>query len=195
MKNIDKLSKKAVERLKKQQEANALREQLTLGPDLLIQSKGSDQALDKINEKIELISGKIIDLRELREYIDSKINAHVVRFVQDYYIEIFRLNGWTIPEGGIISYKPNIVGKFTIDIIYGRFPKEVLPALEGNNRYNEIGVHLYKHFQFLTPKGIELLDKFIGESVIIMKNCKYWNEFVTEHAKKYGYPFQTSLFN
>jgi hypothetical protein len=29
----------------------------------------------------------------------------------------------------------------------------------------------------------------------IMKRCKFWDEFVAEHAKAYGHPFQSSLFN
>jgi hypothetical protein len=155
----------------------------------------SDRKLDRENQKIKLRSGKIIDLYELDKYIDDKINTYAKEFGQDYYLEIFRLNGWKIPESGIISYKPNIVGRYTIDIIYGRFPKEVLPTIEGNNKYNEIGIRLYKHFQFLTPKGIELLEKFIEDSVIVMKKCKFWDEFVEEHARIYGFPFQTSLFN
>jgi hypothetical protein len=195
MKKLKQGKKQTVEQLKKQQEADSLREQLVTGPDLLIERKGSDKSLDLRNEKIELISGEILDLKKLWHYIDGKINEYEKRFSQDYYKEIFRLNGWPIPENGIISKKPNIVALFTIDYIYGRYPKEILPAIEKNNKYSQIGTRLYKHFQFLTPEGVILLEKFIAESVDIMKRCKFWDEFVAEHAKAYGHPFQSSLFN
>jgi hypothetical protein len=194
MKKVKEVRTKTVEQLKKQEEANALREQLIFGPDLLIERKGSDKSLDLRLEKVELISGEILDLKKLWHYIDRKINEYEKRFSQEYYKEIFRLNGWPIPESGIISQKPNIVAQFTKDYIYGRYPKEILPAIEINNKYSEIGIRLYKHFQFLTVDGVVLLEKFIAESVVIMKRCKYWDQFVAEHAKEYGHPFQSSLF-
>jgi hypothetical protein len=195
MKKLKEQKKKTVEQLKKLEEAELLRKQLVTGPDLLIEKKGADKSLDLRNEKVELISGEILDLKKLWHYIDSKINEYEKRFSQEYYKEIFRLNGWPIPENGIISKKPSIVAQFTIDYIYGRYPKEILPAIEKNNKYSQIGTRLYKHFQFLTPEGVVLLEKFIAESVGIMKRCKYWDEFVAEHAKAYGHPFQSSLFN
>jgi hypothetical protein len=160
----------------------------------LIERKGSDKSLDKTIEKIELISGEIIDIKKLYEYIDKKINDYGIQFQQSWYREIFRLNGWEIPASGIISKKPSIVAKYTIDIIYGRFPKEVLPVIESKNRFNEIGIRMYKHFQFLTPEGVKKLGKYIEDSEKIMKRCTYWDEFVREHAKVYGHPFQMSIF-
>jgi hypothetical protein len=194
MKKVKQISKETAEQLKKLEEAKALREQLIFGPDLLIERKASDKSLDQRIEKIELISGEILDLTKLWHYLDSKINEYEKKFGQEFYREIFRLKGWAIPQSGIISKKPSIVGKITKDYIYGRFPKEVYPAIEIKNNYDEIGMRLYKHFQFLTPEGVIRLEKFIEESVVIMKKCKYWDEFISEHAKAYGHPFQVSLF-
>jgi hypothetical protein len=186
--------KKTAEQLKKEEEANALRQQLTIGPDLLIEKKASDKSLDQRIERIELINNEVIDLKQLRQFINGKIEKYTKKFGQEFYSEIFRLNGWAIPVNGKISHKPGVVGKFTIDIIYGRFPKEVLPELQENNKYNEIGMRLYKHFQFLSPEGLLKLEQYIAESVDVMKRCSYWDEFVKEHAKRFGHPFQTSLF-
>lgn len=190
-------SSETSEKLRKEQEINEdLRKQLLLGPDLLIEKSGSDKSLDARIEKVELISGRILELRPLLKYIDKRINEYSKKFPQEYYREIFRLKGWAIPSNGNISRKPSIVGKFTIDFIYGRFPKEVLPAIETNNPYiNDLGIRYYKHFQFLTSEASIKLEKFIKDSIIIMKRCNYWDEFVAEHAKAYGHPFQTSLFN
>ena len=195
MKKIENSSKQTSEQLRKAQEADELRKQLVFGPDSLIERKGSDKSLDKKIEKIELISGEIIDIKKLYEYIDNKINDYGVQFQQSWYREIFRLNGWEIPESGIISKKPSIVAKYTIDIIYGRFPKEVLPVIESKNKFDEIGIRMYKHFQFLTPEGVKKLSKYLEESELIMTRCTHWDEFVREHAKAYGHPFQMSLFD
>ena len=195
MKKIKNSSKKTVEQLRKEQEANALRKQLTIGPDLLIQRKGSDKALDQRNEKFKLLSGETIDLKELAEYIDDKINTYKPRYTQSWYKEVFRLNGWDMPKNGKISKKPLVVARYTIDIIYGRFPKEVLPVLEVKNKYYKIGVRLFKHFQLLTPEKVSKLEDYIKESEEIMKRCKTWDEFEREHAKVYGLPFQLSIFD
>lgn len=195
MKKIKNLSGKTSEQLKKAQAADELRKQLIIGPDSLIERKGSDKSLDQKLEKIVLISGEIIDVGKLYEYIDNKINDYGIQFQQSWYREIFRLNGWEIPAGGIISKKPSIVATYTIDIIYGRFPKEILPIIETKNRFNEIGARMYRHFQFLTPEGVEKLRKYLQESEDIMKRCTYWDEFVREHAKVYGHPFQMSIFD
>ncbi|WKN42215.1 P63C domain-containing protein [Tunicatimonas pelagia] len=195
MKKIKNSSKKTVEQLRKEQEDNALRKQLAISPDLLIQRKGSDKALEQRAEKIKLISGETIDLKELAEYIDDKINTYKSRFTQGWYKEVFRLNGWEIPKNGKISKKPQVVAKYTIDIIYGRFPKEVLPVLEHQNKYDKIGIRLFKHFQFLTPEKVTKLEDYIKESEVIMKRCKTWSQFEKEHAKVYGLPFQLSIFD
>lgn len=178
----------------KKEEAALLRQQLALGPDLLIKKKSSDEALDQRLTEIELINGQSIDLKKLKDYIDGKIAKYARRFGQDFYAEIFRLNGWAIPASGVIAHKPGVVGQITIDIIYGRFPKEILPQLRQFNKYDEIGMRMYKHFQLLSDDAGKKLDIFIADSVALMKQCKHWNEFVRKHAEKYGHPFQGSLF-
>ena len=188
----DKLERKIQEKIEADK---ALRDQLTLGPDLLVQRKSSEESIDKKIEKVELTNGETLDLRALRSYIAERIQVYEKKFDQEYYREIFRLNAWPIPKNGIISRKPSIVGRYTNDIIYGRFPKEVLPRIESQNRFDEMGKRLYKHFQFLTPEGTVRLEQYIKDSITIMKKCEHWDEFVAEHAKAFGHPFQTSLFD
>lgn len=181
-------------RLKKE-EAAKLRKQLILGPDLLIDKKGSDKALDQRILKVELICGRTIDLEKYNEYFNSTIRDYEKRIPQAWYHQVFRLHGWTIPKNGIIVHKPGIVAKYTVDILYGRFPKEVLPILEKYNPINEFGFRRFKHFQRLSPEADLRLQEYIQNSLAIMKKCTYWDEFVSEHAKAYGHPFQTSLFD
>lgn len=196
MKKTDDQSKKTAEQLLKEAQAEALRKQLALSPDLLIQEKGSDKSLERRIEKITLINGNVLYLSKIRKYIDDKINAYEKKFGQDFYREVFRLNGWTIPKDGIIRQKPSIVGQFTNDIIYGRFPKEVLAQLQDSNKWDEqLGMRPHKHYNLLNPVNSDKVDEYIKQSIAIMKRCKFWDEFVAEHAKVYGHPFQTSLFN
>lgn len=194
MKKIKNPTPEELERLKKAEEAEALRLQLMQGPESLIQRKQTDRSLDHRIEKVELLGGKIINLRELQDYLDGMIHDYGVMFKQNFYKQIFRLNGWKMPECAKIKEKPSIVAVYTNDFIYGRFPKEILPKLQGNNQFNEIGVRMYRHFQFLSEEGAKKLETFIEDAVAIMERCTTWDEFVKEHAKAYGFPFQTSLF-
>lgn len=193
--NVSKITEKEI-KIKRIEEENALRLKLTAGPDELIKTKYTDAALDSYLEKIELINGRIINVKEILAYIDGKIRDYGIKFRQEFYKEIFRLKGWVIPDSGVIKEKPQIVAVYTALYIYGRFPKEILTELQDSNKFNdEMGQRMYKHFNLLTPDGVIKLEKFINDSIDIMKKCQNWDEFVREHAKAYGKPFQTSLFS
>jgi len=112
----------------------------------------------------------------------------------EFYREINRLNKWDIPESELYL-KPPIVGKYTNEIIYGRYPKEVLPLLQNLNPYVRIGYRYVKHFQWLTETGQKQLEGFIKDSVDTMKKCNNWNEFRIRYAREFGVPFQLSIFS
>jgi hypothetical protein len=113
-------------------------------------------------------------------------------FIQDFYKEINRLNGWSIPAG-LIHHKPRIVGRFTKEIIYGRFPKDLIIVLQGLNPYVGFGVRQHKHFQFLNEEGKNLVEHYINEAIELMKECENWHEFRLKLCKKYGVPYQLPL--
>lgn len=66
-----------------------------------------------------------------------------------------------------------------------RFPKGVLKELQGLNKKTGDGVRLFKHFQWLTPEGVELLKKYIDEAENLMK--EHTNKaFTLKYSNPYG---------
>lgn len=155
----------------------------------------SNENLDREILKIQLIGGEEIDLSKLGVF-SFKIDVYSPRIPQEFYRQVFRLNadkGWTIPKGKIIE-KPNIVGKWTKEIIYNRFDKRVLPALEHLNPYERIGIRRLKHFQLLNEDGLQKFDRFVNEAIEVMKECSDWYSFRVMLHKVHGVPYQTDLF-
>jgi hypothetical protein len=158
-----------------------------------IEEKFSDKILDRENEKIRLISGVEISISEFKIFIAESTQVYSKKFPKEFYREINRLNNWNIPESELYL-KPPIVGRYTNEIIYGRYPKEILPTLQIINPYVRMGLRAVKHFQWLTQDGQKQLEIFIQEAIIAMKESNDWYEFRIKYAKKYGVPFQLSLF-
>jgi hypothetical protein len=157
------------------------------------EEKFSDKNLDRENEKIKLISGEIITIRGLRNYITQYVQPYSPKFPKEFYIQINRLNNWNKSESELYL-KPPIVGRYTNEIIYGRYPKEILPMLQNLNPYMRLGFRLVKHFQWLSEEGQKQLETYIEDAIQTMKECNDWEEFREKYARKYGLPFQLSIF-
>lgn len=168
-------------------------ELLLQGPENKVQQKYSDKNLDRENEIIELLGGRRVTIKEIKNIVAQVEQDYIVTFPPTYYSEIDRLNNWIRPTEKKHE-KPPIVGRWTNEIIYGRFPKEILPVLEQLNPYIGFGIRLFKHFQWLTPEGRNQLQKFIDEAIEVMKSSSSWYEFRVKYAKQYGVPFQLSVF-
>lgn len=174
-------------------------------PQLLIQladnetrAKLGDDKLDRHNDIVELLNGTRIDLKEFirkRQEVISEILAdYEPIFPQAYYKNIFRLNGWPLPEGNIYQ-KPHLVAKYTNEVIYGRFDKDVLTKLQVLNPYVGVfGKREYKHFQYLTQDGKQWVVQFINDSITLMEQCSTWIEFREKYFVQYNVPYQTELF-
>ncbi|WP_375577757.1 P63C domain-containing protein [Marivirga tractuosa] len=153
----------------------------------------SDEILDKENLKIQLKGGDEIDLAQL-SVVTTRIKEYFPKFPEEYYKQIFRLNKWDIPKNGKIVTKPNIVGKWTKEIVYGRFSKDVLPVLEILNPYERIGIRSHKHHQYLSDEGNQLLKQYIAESIVVMKKSMSWYDFRIRLNQEYGVPFQLEIW-
>lgn len=168
-------------------------ELLLQGPENRVNQKFSDRNLDRENEIIELLGGRQVTIRQIKDIIAKCEQEYVPQFPPLFYSEIDRLNNWHRPKEKQHE-KPPIVGRWTKQIIYERFPKEVLPVLEQLNPYIGFGIRLYKHFQWLTPEGKAQLQEFISEAIEVMQSSSSWYEFRVKYAKQYGVPFQLSAF-
>ncbi len=191
-KSID--NKKLSKQLLKIAEDEALRQSLLFKTEGLIKDKGSDSSLDILHEKIQLISGVEISISGIRKIISNSLRNYKPKFRLEYYEEIFRLNGWNI-EDAKKYYKPKEVALYTNEIIYGRFPKEVLPVIQWKNPFINFTQRANKNFQWLTEDGEIKLLNFIDDSVRVMKTSSEWHEFKVKYANEFGLPFQMSLFD
>ncbi len=162
-----------------------------------VSARWKDKSLDRENEKIQLMGGGEISLKEIREMqniMAKNLQEYSPQYPKDFYKEINRLNGWSKSEDYLYQ-KPPIVGRYTNEIIYARFSKEVLPMLQHLNPYVNWGGRQHKHFQWLNEEGKLSLQKFISDAVEVMRTCSTWYEFRIKHSAQFGLTFQLDAFN
>ncbi len=177
--------------LQKERNENLIKRFILEQTESKVKDKFSDEELDQELEKRRLSNTTVYDLwriKGLDEKLLTKPADYKAIFTQEYYQEIYRLNGWNYK--GTISQKPWKVGKYTNEIIYYRFSTEVLPFLRIMNPFIMPGVRRFKHHQFLTPGCRIELSKFISQAVEVMKKCNDWNEFRIKYCEKYNVPYQ-----
>ncbi|MBR2149323.1 MAG: P63C domain-containing protein [Campylobacter sp.] len=80
----------------------------------------------------------------LKAYISEELLKWEKRFPDDFYKEIFRLNGWDFTVSGI-KKRPGVIGKWTNTLIYNELPAGVLQELKENTPKHA------RYHQRLTP--------------------------------------------
>lgn len=111
----------------------------------------------------------------LDKYLLKEFAEWAKRFPDDFYKQIFRLNDWKFQE--IVAKKPQVVGKFTNDIVYSRLLPELVDELGQRNPKDENGYRASKHHQWLNDIGNADLTAHIRGVTAIMKACGNWKEF------------------
>lgn len=175
----------------RKEEDIALKQQLLNAPELYIYNKGGDEYLDRLSLKIKLIGGREFSLRE---YVSENIVEYRSRFYKEYYYQIARLYGF---DNAVMDkyQKPECAAQFTVQFIYGRFPRKVLNAIRKKSPWSEIpGVRENKLFQFLTPVASEELDLYIEQAVETMKTSNTLLDFQLTYSQKYRVYFQLDMF-
>lgn len=157
----------------------------------LVDSAGLDATLDKELEK-QFLAKFRLNNPKLAPYI-GELQAYVKTFPREFYEQIYRLHNWPItPES--IRNRPGVVGKWTIELVYRRFPSGMVEELRARNLRLPSGELLHKHFQLLTTEGLDKLNEFIREAIELMKNCAYWSQFTSRFARKCGQDWQLDVF-
>jgi len=182
---------KQIELLQKKKNENLLKRFILDQTEAKVKKRFSDKELDQELEKRKLASTTVEDLWKIKG-VDSQLlnkpSDYEAIFNQEYYQEIYRLNGWKYE--GPIAQKPWKVGKYTNEIIYYRFSSEVLPFLRILNPFVIPGIRKFKHHQYLTPGARIELSKFINQATEMMKEFDDWNAFRIEYCKRYNVPYQ-----
>lgn len=124
----------------------------------------------------------------LKAYISEELLQWEKRFPDEFYREIFRLNGWAFTVSQIkYGQRPGIIGTWTKKYIYSVLPKGVLEALLKQTPRNEQGKLTKKLHQSLTrEQGIEHLNKQIVSAVTLMNVSDTWKDFERFWNKKFG---------
>ena len=130
----------------------------------------------------------------LKAYISEELLAWEKRFPDEFYREIFRLNGWVFTVSQIQrGERPGIIGTWTKKYIYSVLPKGVLKALLDKTQRNDKGkLKTQLHRSLTREQGIEHLNKQIIITVGFMNISDNWKQFEKIWNKKFG---QQELFN
>ncbi|MGG7074367.1 P63C domain-containing protein [Campylobacter sp. 9BO] len=118
----------------------------------------------------------------LKAYISEELLKWEKRFPDDFYKEVFRLNGWDFTVSGI-KKRPGIIGKWTNTLIYNELPAGVLQELKENTPKHA------RYHQRLTPDiGQPNLTAQIYKVIGIMQSSdnmqEMWERFKKIKARE-----------
>lgn len=119
----------------------------------------------------------------LKAYISKDLLPWQKRFPDNFYREIFRLNGWnyTVQD---IKQRPGVVGTWTKKLIYEQLPKGILKELEKNTPKSEDGKYKAKLHQSLTADiGNPHLQSQIYSIIGVMNISDDWKSFIRNFNK------------
>lgn len=121
----------------------------------------------------------------LKVYISEELLPWAKRFPDEFYKEMFRLNGWSYNPIG--AKRPGIIGKYTNKLIYEQLPDGVLEELKNKTPKSKSGKYSKKFHQSLTLDiGNTHLEKQLVSVITLMNVSSNWRNFLGLFAKKFG---------
>lgn len=122
----------------------------------------------------------------LKLYVSEELLPWQKTFPDEFYIQIFRLNGWEY-NSEMIKKRPGVVGHWTNQLIYDNLPQDVLRNLKNKTPKSEAGNYTARFFQSLTPDiGNAHLQNQLVSVVTLMKISKNWSDFMEKFNQLYG---------
>ena len=113
----------------------------------------------------------------LDRYLRDELAAWAKRFPDEFYQQIFRLRGW-IWKGMTVN-RPQVVAKYTTDIVYERLTAGIMEELEKRNPKTQKGYRPAKHHQYLTEDvGHPALAQHLYAVIGLMRLSPDWATFV-----------------
>ena len=111
----------------------------------------------------------------LERYLAAHWATWAKTFPDEYYKEIFRLQGWKYDPDTMAC--PGVLGHMTNDIVYSRLAPAVLEALREKNPVVD-GRRARKHHQWLTKDyGHPKLRSHIENLIFMMRGAVSWKGF------------------
>jgi P63C domain len=112
----------------------------------------------------------------LDQYLRKEFAAWAKQFPDEFYREIFRLRNWT--WRGMKVNRPQVVAKYTNDLVYARLAPGILEELRKKNPKNEKGYRKARHHQWLTESiGHPALAQHIFAVIAFMRSADGWADF------------------
>jgi hypothetical protein len=113
----------------------------------------------------------------LDRYLKKELAAWAKRFPDDFYEQLFRLRRWKWK--GRRTNPPQIVGRYTKDIVYERLAPGIIDELERRNPICESGERKNKHHQWLTEDiGHPALAQHLYAVIALMRVSTSWSKFM-----------------
>jgi hypothetical protein len=129
--------------------------------------------------------------RILEAYIQAELRPWVKMFPDEFFREIYRLQGWEYKPG--TSKRTPYVGHLVNKYVYEQLPPGVLDELRLRNPRNEHGNRTRRFHQFLTADtGNPHLDKQISTVTTLMRISNNKSEFEELFDRAFP-PFQPRL--
>lgn len=130
----------------------------------------------------------------LERYIEKEFHSWTKTFPEEFYKQIFRLNGWGSFDG---IGKPAVIGHYTNDVVYDRLAPGILKELRTKNPKLPTGRRKTRHHQWFTSDaGHPKLKEHIEGVTALMKVSKNWTSFkrlLDRAYPKYGDTIQLNL--
>jgi P63C domain len=109
-------------------------------------------------------------------YLRKELAAWAKRFPDEFYKQMFRLKNWQ--WHGMSVNRPQIVGKYTNDIVYERLAPGILEELQERNPRAPSGERTSKHHQWLTEDvGHPALAQHLHAVIGFMRASAKWDQF------------------
>jgi hypothetical protein len=117
-------------------------------------------------------------LREiLNAYLRKELAAWAQRFPSEFYKDLFRLRNWDWPPQSMRT--PQVVGKYTNNLVYARLAPSLLEELQQRNPTNEKGRRRAKHHMWLTDDvGMPALAQHLHAVIALMRASDSWEGFM-----------------
>lgn len=120
----------------------------------------------------------------LDRFLRKELAAWAKRFPDEFYQQIFRLRGWT--WRGMKVNRPQVVAKYTTDLIYDRLAPGLVENLEAKNPVDDKGKRKAKHHQWLTEDvGHPALAQQVYAAIGFMRAATKWDEFLLNYYRAF----------
>lgn len=113
----------------------------------------------------------------LDKYLAKKLAAWAKCFPNEFYKEMFRLRDWNWK--GMSINRPQIVGRYTTDIVYDRLIPNIREELERRNPKMEDGKRKHCYHQWFTIDiGHPALAQHLHAVIGLMRASSNWDTFM-----------------